>query len=220
MSETVLNLPGLLGARLCHDLVSPLGAIANGLELLEMSGIPMSPELQLIADSSQAANDRLKFYRLAFGRGGTDQDLSPSTIHAALRGGSHSPARLAWPITAAVSRRRVQLVFLLMLCADTVLRKGARIEAELTASGCTVRGYGPVHEGHQTLLSALESGAHWPQDLDPARVHFPLARLAAHDMGERIRLSPLAEGIMLETHPRTATHQVSSEQPHLHPQDI
>ena len=185
-----------------------------------MSGIPMSPELQLVADSSQAANAKLRFYRLAFGRGGQNVDLGPSAIQAALQGASHSPKRMDWPVTGPVSRDRVQAVFLLMLCADTVLRKGGRIQAELTDTGCRVLAYGPIQDGHQSVLSALETGAAWPRDLDPARVHFPLARLAVHDLGERITVSPLAEGLALESLPVSTDTKISPEQPHLHPQGI
>jgi len=38
----------LIGSRICHDLISPVGAINNGLELLLMSGMNMSPEVALI----------------------------------------------------------------------------------------------------------------------------------------------------------------------------
>ena len=39
------DIAALLGSRICHDLISPLGAISNGVELLEMSGAQMGPEL-------------------------------------------------------------------------------------------------------------------------------------------------------------------------------
>ena len=57
-------LAALLGSRLCHDLVSPLGAIGNGLELLEVSGdfpgIAKSGEMMLIAESLEAARARIR----------------------------------------------------------------------------------------------------------------------------------------------------------------
>ena len=57
------ELAQMVGSRLCHDLISPLGAIGNGVELLEMSpdfpGISDSPELRLIAESVAAARARM-----------------------------------------------------------------------------------------------------------------------------------------------------------------
>mgnify|MGYP000296592635 CR=1 FL=1 len=48
MNDTHLN--DLIGSRICHDLISPIGAIGNGVELLGLTG-PPSPEVRLIADS-------------------------------------------------------------------------------------------------------------------------------------------------------------------------
>ena len=55
------DLSALLGSRICHDLISPIGAIGNGVELLMMEGGTPSPELVLIAESVAAANARIRF---------------------------------------------------------------------------------------------------------------------------------------------------------------
>lgn len=58
-SMTQADLAGLVGSRLCHDLVSPLGAIGNGIELLSLSpgmaAVTASPEMALINDALAAA---------------------------------------------------------------------------------------------------------------------------------------------------------------------
>ena len=59
------GLAATLASRICHDLTSPLGAIANGLELLTLSDAQRTPELDLIAESVESANARLRFFRLA-----------------------------------------------------------------------------------------------------------------------------------------------------------
>ena len=51
MASQAPNLTELLSSRICHDLVSPLGAIGNGIELLLMTGTESSPEIALISDS-------------------------------------------------------------------------------------------------------------------------------------------------------------------------
>lgn len=57
-----------MASRICHDIVNPLGAIANGLELLELSGFPRTEEFKLVQTSVEAANRRVKMLRMAFGR--------------------------------------------------------------------------------------------------------------------------------------------------------
>ncbi|MBM3540521.1 MAG: hypothetical protein FJX51_00610 [Alphaproteobacteria bacterium] len=68
----------LLCSRLCHDLVSPVGAISNGVELLTEMG-PDEEALALVGQSAQAAATRLKFYRVAYGAAGAD--LPPGELH-------------------------------------------------------------------------------------------------------------------------------------------
>lgn len=59
MGQSDLNLAALIGSRICHDLISPIGAINNGLELLGMSGNRMEgPEIDLIGQSVQNASAR------------------------------------------------------------------------------------------------------------------------------------------------------------------
>ena len=60
-------LASLLSARICHDLANPLGAISNGMELMELAGATRTPEFDLTADSIQNANAKLNFFRTAFG---------------------------------------------------------------------------------------------------------------------------------------------------------
>ena len=78
------SLASLVAARLCHDFVSPLGAIGNGVELLEMSGdypgIANSPELTLIGESVRAARARVQCYRMAFGHASPDQRVAVAEI--------------------------------------------------------------------------------------------------------------------------------------------
>jgi histidine phosphotransferase ChpT len=67
MSAEAEDFAGLLCARICHDLVSPVGAIGNGLELLSAEATGDPGDLALLADSAGAATAALAFLRLAFG---------------------------------------------------------------------------------------------------------------------------------------------------------
>ena len=70
---TPSNLAALLCARICHDLISPVGALSTAIEILDdKSNADMHGDaLDLIRNSSQQANAKLKFLRLAFGAGGS-----------------------------------------------------------------------------------------------------------------------------------------------------
>lgn len=77
------DLSALIGSRICHDLISPLGAIGNGLELLQMSGASESPEMTLIADSVTSANARIRFFRIAYGDAVQNQMIKGAELRPA-----------------------------------------------------------------------------------------------------------------------------------------
>lgn len=121
------DLAALVGSRLCHDLISPLGAIGNGVELLAMSG-PPSPELSLISESVAAANAKIKFFRIAFGQAGSEQRLGRNEIAGVLAeicaGGR---LKYRWEVLGDQPRAVVKLVFLALLCLEQALPWGGEI---------------------------------------------------------------------------------------------
>jgi hypothetical protein len=73
-SLDALDLAALLSSRVCHDVISPVGAIVNGLEVMEdkdMDAEMRSHALALIKSSAGEASARLQFCRLAFGAAGS-----------------------------------------------------------------------------------------------------------------------------------------------------
>jgi histidine phosphotransferase ChpT len=77
MYDTPENIASLISTRICHDLASPLGAIANGLELMGLSDLVNTPEMGLISDSVDAATARIDFFRMAFGAATESALISP-----------------------------------------------------------------------------------------------------------------------------------------------
>ena len=75
-----LDLAALLCSRLCHDLLSPVGAINNGLELLADERDPEMRQrcLEQLEQSARASADKLKFFRLAFGAAGGFGEIDPA----------------------------------------------------------------------------------------------------------------------------------------------
>ena len=93
----------LLCSRLCHDLLSPVGAINNGLELLADETDPEMRErcLDLLAESARASANKLKFFRLAFGAaGGFENDVDTREAKAAIEGlyGADGRVALGWMV--------------------------------------------------------------------------------------------------------------------------
>ncbi len=77
----------LISSRICHDLVSPVGAISNGVELLEEMGEEAGDEaIALVSTSAQQASHRLKCFRLAYGAAGTDKNLGFRDIKGVFAG--------------------------------------------------------------------------------------------------------------------------------------
>ena len=80
MTDTAtLDLASLLASRLCHDMLSPVGALSNGLELLREEKDPEMRKrcFELLEQSAKASADKLKFFRLAFGAAGGFGEMVP-----------------------------------------------------------------------------------------------------------------------------------------------
>lgn len=168
------DLTGLVGSRLCHDLISPLGAIGNGVELLTMSGQPIGPELQLVAESVASANARLRFFRVAFGQATPDQRMGQPEITGLLND-TYRGNRLAvtWLPQGDQARHVVKLALLGLLCLENALPWGGTVEIGQDGGGwrlaATARKTRP-----DPALWALLDGAGPAAGLGPAQVQFAL----------------------------------------------
>ncbi|MEX0759605.1 MAG: histidine phosphotransferase family protein [Tistlia sp.] len=97
-SDLDLHLAELLASRLCHDLVGPISAISNGMELLEEGIGELDEEARrLVADSAGQAAQALQFFRVAFGFGAGPND-DPVQLRGLLEPFlAHRKATLDWP---------------------------------------------------------------------------------------------------------------------------
>ena len=80
----LLDIPFMekLASQICHDLISPVGAISNGVELVEEMGMEAAEDaFELIAYSALQANAKLKAYRMAYGAGGADPSIKPEDVY-------------------------------------------------------------------------------------------------------------------------------------------
>lgn len=136
------DLADLVGSRLCHDLVNPLSAIANGLELLALSGAPKTPELDLIGAALSDAMARIRFFRVAFGAARPGDTLSEREVQDILSA-VYGSGRLSvdWQVMGDPSRRAAKLGFLLLNCAEMALPLGGTLTITEDGGWC-VRGAG------------------------------------------------------------------------------
>jgi len=150
---TDLEFSAFLVSRVCHDLVGPLGAVVNGLEVLEdeRDAAMRADALKIVTSSAEQALARLQFMRIAFGAAGSagaELDLGEvgRLVHGLISGGRTSlewePAAVQWPKDWAKLLMNAILIAVDCMPRGGVVRVQTRAEAPgftITATGTGVR---------------------------------------------------------------------------------
>lgn len=182
------ELAELIGSRICHDLVSPIGAIGNGLELVQMTSGTLSPEMSLIQESLDHANARIRLFRLAFGRASQTQQIGSAEISGLLADiGRTGRVNYQWDGPNAAPRTEVQAVCLAAMCLERCLPYGGRIQ--ITHEGSF---WHLTADGRKLLWDAETWQALIAMETVPEaanEVEFALLQNALHRLGRR----PVAE---------------------------
>ena len=126
-----LDLAALLCSRVCHDLISPVGAIVNGLEVLEEEKDEETKTfaLDLIKKSAGTASARLQFCRIAFGAAGSaGAQIDLGDAENIARGFiEDDKTKLAWNLPRALlPKNRVKLLLNMLLIAGQTIPRGGR----------------------------------------------------------------------------------------------
>jgi histidine phosphotransferase ChpT len=147
-----LDLAALLCSRVCHDVISPVGAIVNGLEVmdLEKDDAMRADALRLVRESATRASSRLQFARLAFGAGGSagaNIDLGAAQGIARTYFDDEK-AELIWKAEQRfLPKNKVKLLLNLLLLAGPAIPRGGTIKVGVedteTASTISVTATGP-----------------------------------------------------------------------------
>lgn len=178
------DLVALVGSRLCHDLISPLGAIGNGVELLGMGGFADSPEVQLIAESVAAANARIKFFRVAFGLATSEQRIGTAEITSVLHELSRTGRlKYHWQGTADPLRQTVKMVFLGLLCLEPALPWGGDVMISEAEGKWRLSAQTKRTKPDPMLWSCLSGSL---GQVSPAQVQFLLLPREASQQGRRV----------------------------------
>ncbi len=200
-----LDLASLLCSRLCHDLMSPVGALNNGIELLADETDPDMREkcLELLEDSARATANKLKFFRLAFGSGGGfGEEIDTREAQAALEGlfGSERRVDLGWVVEdEKLPKGAIRLLLnLAMLAGDALVRGGhldvgaERRDEEIELA---VRAEGPRILLDPSLRETLATGGR--RTLEPRAAGAWLAHSLAAEGGGSIRLSDPSSDVLM-----------------------
>nr|WP_111297906.1 histidine phosphotransferase family protein [Paracoccus saliphilus] len=184
------DLAALLGSRLCHDLVSPLGAIGNGVELLEMSpdfpGLSQTPEMRLIAEAVVSARQRIQGYRMAFGLAQGDQRVARPEL-ARLVEGMAAQGRLSITLDAEgdFARPEVRMVMLALMCMESAMPWGGRVIVLRVTPGWRLVAECDRSRVDPDLWAWLDGGA--ARTPAPSEVHFPLLAETVAASGRRLQ---------------------------------
>ncbi|HEY6047764.1 MAG TPA: histidine phosphotransferase family protein [Sphingomicrobium sp.] len=202
-----VDLASLLCSRLCHDLMSPVGALNNGIELLADETDPEMRDkcLELLAESARASANKLKFFRLAFGAaGGFGEEVDTHEAEAALEGifGAERRIELGWVVSDdKLPKGAVKLLLnMALLAGDALVRGGSldvgaetrdgEIELAVRAEGARIL-LDPVLR--ETLVTGGSGGT-----VEPRAAAAWLAHNLAAEAGGSIQLSdPSSEVLMI-----------------------
>ncbi len=196
------DLAALLCSRVCHDIISPVGAINNGLELLDEGGAD-EDAMNLIRQSAVNASAKLQFARIAFGAAGSagmliDTGDAEAVATAFLR---NEKPELSWSGTRALlPKNQVNLLLNLILVANASIPRGGKLSVKLedteTQPRFTLTTSGPMLRVPPKFLE-LHSG-HQPEDpIDAHSVQPYYTLLLAREAGMTITVHATAEEIVL-----------------------
>jgi histidine phosphotransferase ChpT len=206
-----LELAALVASRVCHDIISPVGAIVNGLEVLEEEKDESMREFarDLVQKSARQASAKLQFARLAFGASGgagAEIDMTEAgRCAAALM--EREKAELDWQVAASLlPKAQAKLLMNLLLVALNSVARGGRItvNAERQDGETVLR---VVAEGDRAKLPAgvkevIAEGA-MPNPLDAHAVQPLYTALLAKEAGMGVTAIQEENRVLLGARPIT-----------------
>jgi len=198
-----LELAALLCSRVCHDLISPVGAIVNGLEVLDDNPKPEDRDfaLDLIRKSARTASARLQFCRLAFGAAGSSGaqiDLGDAQTMARghLEDGKTS---ITWNLPRLLlPKNRVKLLLNMLVIAQHTIPRGGTLSVDPIGQGETM-GFRVTANGlnarlPQNIADLLSPGQ--PSAVDAHSVQPYYTRLLAQACGLNVKLATEGEAVV------------------------
>ena len=129
-----LELAALVSSRICHDVINPVAAIANGLEMLgeELDQATRDAAMDLIRKSVAQASAKLQFARLAFGSAGAEIDLREAEKVTRNFVGGSGKHQVNWQgPSVTLPKDRVKLLLNLVALGVAALPRGGTVNVEI-----------------------------------------------------------------------------------------
>ena len=200
------DLAAMLCSRLCHDMLSPVGALSNGLELLAMETDPEMRKsvMELLEQSATISTNKLKFFRLAFGAAGGFGDrvdvAEPRSLIEALVADKNK-IEINWAIeTANLSKPSVKVLLNFAQIAIDALVRGGTLDvgAEVRDGNCeiVVRATGPKIAFDETIGKAIE-GSLPSSELSSRTAAAHMIALLAEESGGGLQYARTDEALVL-----------------------
>jgi histidine phosphotransferase ChpT len=195
-----LDLAALLCSRVCHDLISPVGAIVNGLEVMDEDKDEATKTfaLELIKKSAHQASAKLQFCRLAFGAAGSaGAQIDLGDAEKAARGLlDDGKTTLVWNLPPQLmAKNRVKLLLNMLLIGAGSISRGGTLTVDPIAGADGIAGFSVAASGANAKLNpaVVELIAGSPTHTVDAHAIQPLyAGILARDCG--LVLSAQSEG--------------------------
>lgn len=179
-------LANLVGSRLCHDLISPIGAIQNGLELMTLAGneaMSDSLELKLVEESCASATARIQYFRIAFGLANDMQSLNAQELaRTAANYSAGSRCAIQSELQGDIERPDAQCLLLAALCCEAALPVGGTVSLAGGDKRWTLTATGRRVSVDPYTWNILLKGTP-ADDVRPAQVQFPLLQIHAAERG-------------------------------------
>lgn len=194
---TPTTLSAMLCARICHDLISPVGALGTAIEILDDEGnVDMHDDaLALVRTSSRQASAKLKFLRIAFGAAGSAPGVIPTAEVIKLSNDMFADSKpdLVWNIDSdGIDKNRARILMNLVMLAIQAAPRGGTVTVSRHDQGEGAN-FVTVSEGPKVRLDAAVAKAiagKVPEDGFDGRSIQPLyANLLARDIGGTIGAS-------------------------------
>jgi histidine phosphotransferase ChpT len=206
MTAHSLDLASLLCSRLCHDMLSPIGALNNGIELITEEKDPEMRKrcFELLEQSAKISADKLKFFRLAFGAAGGYGDMVPveeprNAVDALA--GNNGRIEVKWSFSGdSLPKPAVKVLLNLALIGIEALVRGGTLEigAELKdgTSEIAVRAAGSRIAFDDTVGQALAGTLH-PSELSSRTAPAAMIHQLAASMGGALQYALSEDALVL-----------------------
>ena len=201
-----IDLAAMLCSRLCHDMLSPVGALSNGLELLALETDPemRANVMQLLEQSASISTNKLKFFRLAFGAAGgfgerVDVEEPKALIQALVA--DKDKVEVNWALAdASLGKPAVKVLLNFAQIAIDALVRGGTLDvgAETRDGACeiVVRASGPKVAFDETIGKALD-GSLDRRELSSRTAAAHMIHLLAQESGGGLQYHKSADALVL-----------------------